>query len=425
MSAPRHHAEGYGRYPAPTADNPQEKPARETTLKIGRERRTLSIYPAEAGYELQHELDFLTNRALEPNPFFSARFLAPAMPRLEDRSIRLLVMRDVSEKRSRLRFLMPFSVERPAFAVGPAIMRAWANPYGPIGTPLLDAEEAAGTLDDLLEGLSAKDLDLPPVLVLPDLRLDGATAGLLRAIAVSRSLPVAEALPQERPVLESHLDGEAYLERALSKNHLREMRRQWRGLESNGRLSYEVARQPSAIHERLEEFLALEATGWKGRRRSAMVSDRYRAAFAREAVTNLAEVDAVRIHTLDLDGAAIASMIVFVLSGEAYTWKTAFDENFARYSPGKLLMMRLTEWHLDDANIVRSDSCAAPNHPIMSRLWQERMRVGTLVVGLDPRRDREVRQVSAQLHLYQNTRNLARKLRDKVRSISRQRRPVV
>ena len=33
-----------------------------------------------------------------------------------------------------------------------------------------------------------------------------------------------------------------------------------------------------------------------------MVLDRYRAAFAREAITNLAEADSVRIHTLDLDG---------------------------------------------------------------------------------------------------------------------------
>ena len=422
MPAPRHHMDGYGRHAAPAATGPDDRPPRETTLKIGREGRTLSVYPAEAGYELQPELDFLTYRALEPNVFFSARFLAPAMPRLEDRLVRLLVMRDASERRSRLRFLMPFSVERPGFAVGPSIMRAWSNSYGPIGTPLLDAEEAAATLDDLLEGLSTKALGLPQVLVLPDLRLDGATSALLRAVALSRNLPVAETLLEERPVLESALDGEAYLRQALSKNHLREMRRQWRHLESKGRLSYEVARQPAEIQERLEEFLALEASGWKGKRRSAMVSDRYRAAFAREAVTSLAEVDAVRIHTLDLDGAAIASMIVFVLSGEAYTWKTAFDEDFAGYSPGKLLMMRLTEWHLDDANILRSDSCAAPNHPIMSRLWQERMRMGTLVIGLDPRRDREVRQVSAQMHLYQNTRNLARKLREKVRSIARQRR---
>jgi len=105
--------------------------------------------------------------------------------------------------------------------------------------------------------------------------------------------------------------------------------------------------------------------------------------------------------------------------GEAYTWKTAYDEEFSKYSPGKLLVAELTEWHLDDANIARSDSCAVPDHPVMSRFWEEREDMGTLVVGLQQNRDRDVRQVAAQLHLYRNTRNVARLLRDKIRSLAK------
>ena len=78
----------------------------------------MCIYPARAGYDLQQELDFLSNRAMEANVFFTGRFLAPAMPRLEDRQIRLLLMRDEDRDRSRMRLLMPFSVEKPGFAVG-------------------------------------------------------------------------------------------------------------------------------------------------------------------------------------------------------------------------------------------------------------------------------------------------------------------
>ncbi len=215
-------------------------------------------------------------------------------------------------------------------------------------------------------------------------------------------------------MLQSYEDGPAYLHSTLSKGHLREMRRQAKLLSAMGVLNYNVARQPGEIRLRMEEFLALEASGWKGRKRSAMVNDRLRAAFAREAITNLAEADAVRIHTLDLDGQAIASMVVFIMAGEAYTWKTAYDERYARFSPGKLLMADLTEWHLDDANIERTDSCAVPDHPIMSRFWKEREAMGTLVIGLKPNADRDVRQVGAQLHMYRNTRNIARILRDKV-----------
>nr|WP_246085170.1 GNAT family N-acetyltransferase [Rhizobium glycinendophyticum] len=386
----------------------------EAEIAVGRPGRRLSIYPGQMGYDLQDELEHLTYRVMEANVFFAPRFLAPAMPRLEERQVRLAVIRDEDERRSRLRMLFPYSVEKPGFSVGPSIIRIWSNPFGPLGTPLVDAEGAAETLDNLLEALGRSEAKLPGVLVFPDLRLDGRFAQLARAVAISRDLPLTVTTTYERPMLESLDDGETYLRASLNKNHLREMRRQFRMLCEIGPVTYNVARQPEEIRVRMEEFLALEASGWKGRKRTAMVNDRLRAAFAREAITNLAEADQVRIHTLDLGGRAIASMVVFIMAGEAYTWKTAFDETYARFSPGKLLVADLTEWHLDDANIRRTDSCAAPDHPIMARFWKEREAMGTLVIGLRSNTDRDVRQVGAQLHMYRNTRNIARILRDKV-----------
>ncbi|MBO3762368.1 GNAT family N-acetyltransferase [Ciceribacter sp. L1K23] len=396
------------------ASVPRERPVADIELEIGRPGRRLFLYPARMGYDLQEELQFLTNRAMEPNIFFAAGFLAPAMPRLEDRQVRLALIRDDRNNRSRMRMLMPFSVEKPGFSVGPSIIRAWSNPFGPLGTPLIDAEEAAETIENMLEAYALPASKLPGVLVLPDLRLNGIVAQMIRALAISRDLPLTLTNTYQRPMLNSDEDGETYLAGSLSKHHLREMRRQWRLLAKDGGLSYNVARQPEDIRVRMEEFLALEASGWKGKKRSAMVMDRYRAAFAREAITNLADIDAVRIHTLDLNGQAIASMVVFIMGGEAYTWKTAYDESYARFSPGKLLMVELTKWHLDDANIERTDSCAVPDHPIMSRFWREREEMGTLVIGLARNSDRDVRQAANQLHLYRNTRNMARILRDKI-----------
>lgn len=395
-----------------------ERPDADTRLRVGRPGRELCLYPAALGYDLQEELEFLSNRAMEPNIFFSARLLAPAMPRVDDKQVHLALIRDESNNRSRLRLLMPFTIERPGFSIGASIIRTWANPFGPLGTPLVDAEDAAETIDNLLEALALREARLPSVLVLPDVRLNGRFAQLAKAVAISRNLPVTVTDPFQRPMLESLADGETYLKHAISPHHVREMRRLWRKLETKGKLAYSVARQPEEVRLRMEEFLLLEAKGWKGRRRSALINDRYRSAFAREAITNLAEVDAVRIHTVDFDGRAIASLIVFVMAGEAYTWKTAYDEDFASYSPGKLLMIKLTEWHLEDANIMRTDSCAVPDHPIMSRFWEEREEMGTLVIGLNQNGDRDVRQVAAQLHRYRNTRNMARILREKILSIA-------
>jgi hypothetical protein len=389
--------------------------AQHEIFGAGRRPRRLAIYPASAGFDLVEELDHLCVRTIEPNIFFNPRFLAPAMPRLEDREVRLAVIREGDEDRSRLRFLVPFSVEKPPVPLGVSIMRAWSSPFGPLGTPLIDNDDPVSVVEDLLDMLSRPHLKLPKVLVLPDMRLDGPVASVLRTVALGRNLSFHETLKFERPFLDSRLDGEDYLKNSLRAHHYREFRRLKRRLGDLGRLAYTVARQPDEIRRGVEAFLALEAAGWKGRERTAMAIDRYRAAFAREAVHGLAERDMCRVHTLTLDGKVIACLIVFIENGCAYTWKTAYDENFSAYSPGTLLMIEVTRTHLDDPNIMATDSCAVPDHPVMSRIWSERRAIGTLVIGLTPEADRAARQAAKQLHLYQETRNMARVLRNRLK----------
>ncbi|RWD71678.1 GNAT family N-acetyltransferase [Mesorhizobium sp.] len=396
-------------------------PAHIELFASNRPERKLAIYPASAGFDLVEELDYLSARTVEPNVFFNPRFLAPAMPRLEDREVRLAVIRDGDEYRNRLRLLVPFSVERPAIPLGVPVMRTWSSPFGPLGTPLVDRDDPIGVIEDFFSMLSRPHLKLPKVFVLPDMRLDGPVASLLTSFADSRGLTLVTTGKLERPVLESDADGEDYLKASLRAHHYREFRRLKRRIADLGKLEHVVARGPDEIRHAIESFLTLEAAGWKGRERTAMAIDRYRAAFAREAVHRLAEQDMCRIHLLTLDGRAIACLVVFVEAGVAYTWKTAYDETLSAYSPGTLLMIEVTKQHLDDPNIVMTDSCAVPDHPVMSRLWSERKPMGTLVVGVTPDADRLARQAASQLHLYRETRNMARLLRNRMRSLLKRR----
>ncbi|TGS51768.1 GNAT family N-acetyltransferase, partial [bacterium M00.F.Ca.ET.179.01.1.1] len=116
----------------------------------------------------------------------------------------------------------------------------------------------------------------------------------------------------ERPVLESEADGEAYLKASLRSHHYREFRRLKRRLADLGKVEHVVARGPDEIRHAIENFLTLESSGWKGRERTAMAIDRYRAALARDAVHRLAEHDMCRIHLLTLDGRDSACVAVFV-----------------------------------------------------------------------------------------------------------------
>ncbi len=380
-------------------------------------QRKLAIYQASAGFDLVEELDFLCARTIEPNVFFNPRFLAPAMPRLEDREVRLAVIRDGDEEASRLRLLVPFSVEKPT--IGVPVIRTWASPWGPLGTPLVDRDNPESVIDDFLRILARPHLKLPSVLVLPEVRLDGPVAATIQSVAEARNLPLQRTSMIERPFLASNMEGEAYLRKSLSSHHYREFRRIYRRLADHGQLEHVVARSVDEVRRGIEVFLSLEAAGWKGRERTAMAVDRFRAAFAREAIDRLAEQDFCRIHTLELNGKPIAALVVFVEAGVAYTWKTAYDESYASYSPGTLLMIEVTKQHLDDPNIVETDSCAIPDHPVMTRLWSERRPLGTIVIGLTPDSDKATRQATQQLHFRRESRNFARLLRNRVRSLLR------
>lgn len=401
-----------GLNPAP----PEARPAAEYGI-ADRENRHLSIFPATAGSTLLAELEYLSRRAIEPNVFFNPRFLAPAMPRLDDRAVQLAILRDETPARSRMRLLFPFSIEKPSLQFGPSIIRCWANAFAPLGTPLIDADDPVSVVEDLFEIMGRGHLKLPSVLVFPDMRSHGAATALLKQVAFDRNLPLYTTRREMRPTLASPLDGEDYLRESLGAHHRRDLGRLRRKLETLGRIEHTVVRGQRDVIDAMEAFLTLEASGWKGSQRTAMAIDRYRAAFAREAIYMLAEEDQVRVHTLTLNGKAIAAMVVFVEAGVAYTWKTAFDETYARYSPGNLLLVEVTKQHLDDPNIVTTDSCAVPDHPVMSRFWTEREPMETLVIGLAVAADRAARQVAAQMNLYRQTRAAAKIVQGKLKTL--------
>lgn len=385
--------------------------------RLTKGNRKFAVYPSGAGFEIFDDLDPVTNFTVEPNIFFAPRFCVPAMPRLDERQVFVMVLQDRAEQTANTRFLMPYTVEKPGFRIGPDLIRSWSSPFGPYGVPLVERRESAQIVDDLMQTLASPAMPLPKVLALPDVFADSPVISLFRSVALANGLPLATTRATKRPVLDATQDADTYFKDAVSGHHRRNLRRLWRKLDAQGGLSYDIARNREAVRIAMEEFLLLENAGWKGRQRSSLAADRYRAAFAREAVNGLADRDRCRIHQLKLGEKIIASLIVFVDAGRAWTWKTTFDETLSNFSPGTLLMQRVTEALMDDPNIDSADSCAPEDHPVMSRLWQERRDILTLVIGLEQGRDREVRQAAAQIELYKSTRTTARMVRRRMNSL--------
>ncbi|RZM08307.1 MAG: GNAT family N-acetyltransferase, partial [Sphingomonas sp.] len=239
-------------------DRPLDNPEANVEVASGDGKRRFSIYAPAAAFDLAAELDFLTRRAIDQNVFFAPQFLVPAMPRLGERHVRLMVARDEGPRRSRLRFLMPFSIERIGMLGGPMAIRAWTHPFGPLGTPLVDSDDPQATLTSLLVTLRRPELKLPDVLVIPDLRIDEPFARTMAEAVGALGLPMTAVNAFDRAAL---IKG-ASLTDALSPKRRREVQRQRRMLSAQGELGFDVARTPAEVLAAMEEFLTLEASGW-------------------------------------------------------------------------------------------------------------------------------------------------------------------
>jgi CelD/BcsL family acetyltransferase involved in cellulose biosynthesis len=167
----------------------------------------------------------------------------------------------------------------------------------------------------------------------------------------------------------------------LSSRRRGQFARQMRRLAETGPVVVEATAEPDTVRARFEEFLALEARGWKGRRGTALNSSVATAAFARDMVFNRSERGTVRIASIRVGERPAAIAVAFVAGSTAYGWRIAYDEGFAKSSPGAQLLLDLPESLFFDPGVETIDSCSPAGDRFASSLWPDRMALGTLVIG--------------------------------------------
>jgi GNAT acetyltransferase-like protein len=169
-----------------------------------------------------------------------------------------------------------------------------------------------------------------------------------------------------------------------------------------------VARTPQEMIQAVEIFLALEASGWKARRGTALQQDNGDAGFVRRATLALAETGQCEIVTLRAGDTPVAASIVLRHQDRAFYFKLGVDERFAKFSPGVQLTLDLTRHLCADPAIAMADSTAAADHPMINPIWRGRLKIGDVLIPLR-RRDPVVPLVRAALHLRKLVREPARR----------------
>ncbi|WP_305988209.1 GNAT family N-acetyltransferase [Roseibium sp. MMSF_3544] len=346
----------------------------------------------------------LCDDALDPNPFFGPQFLRPFLHHMGGSAVRLVVVR---EKRTG-RWLLAAPVGRRPAGLALPVATAWTSDYAPLGAPLMhpDAREKDVTL------FFKAAAGVAGVLAIPYLPLASQTAQRLMKLEGVQAFVTLQA---QRAAHASGAEGEQQLEEAYKGKRRKEMRRLLRRLEDHGPVAFACVTGP-AVPESFEAFLDLEASGWKGHGQSALKSKAQTAAFSREAIAALAQNDRIRIDQLRAGDRVIASLVSFIEGGDVFTWKIAFDESFARYSPGAQLAIQAFRENLAHPGFRQADSLAIPGHSMIEPLWRGRLETGTLLLTSGPLSSLKRQICAADIALEKQLRGLGRTVKAKLKS---------
>lgn len=320
--------------------------------------------------------DELTARAVEPNGYYLSPW-ALAVDAGARRRSHVDALCGLTPAR-RLVALMPVISAWRAFRL-PLPLLVSAESYGTLHTPLLSRDDATGAAQALLDDALSRGAR---AIVLREVPLQGAAVAAIRDALARNGLAPAVLHAYPRACLDATRDAEALLREALGAKKLKELRRQRNRLSDNGALTFTVAKSTQDVSRAVETFLALEASGWKGKRGTALVQHGGDAAFIRNATVELAARGQCEIAVLSAGAAPIAAGIILKHDNRAFWFKLGIDERLAKLSPGVQLALELTHHFCADPSVKFVDSTAPADSPMINPIWRERFTIGDLVIPL-------------------------------------------
>ena len=348
----------------------------------------------EAVAELAEDWASLATEAAEPNPFYEHWFVAAASAAAGD--VELLEVR----RGAKLIGLMPLAVESGYAKLPVRFAVNWRHDQMFVGTPLVAAGEEEMFWRAALAFLDGQDW--PVLLHLRSLVEDGPVH---RGLIAARDCAVA--YREQRAFLQSDLAPEAYYEQAVRAKKRKELRRQFNRLAELGPVAFRRFGAGDDLAEWCDYYLRLEKAGWKGEAGTAFACSPARAQFFRDVIAGAQANGRLEFLRLDLAGKPVAMLGNFRCPPGSFSFKTVFNETFARFSPGVLIQRENLDV-LADPEIAWMDSCAAEDHPMIDGFWRERRSIVRVTVPLAGARRRTVYAVCRAL---ERGAELARSLR--------------
>jgi CelD/BcsL family acetyltransferase involved in cellulose biosynthesis len=289
------------------------------------------------------------------------------------------------------------------FGFLPAFLAAPPYEYAFVANPVIDPLYADAVMPAFFDAIAKADT-LPDVVELK--MLDGDADSFRTTTAALGGRPMLKLSERARPFLNGAT------ERKRSGSTAKKLRQDWNRLAALGTVEVVNERAPEATRDTFEIFLKLEQQSWKGDSGTALLSNDDDAAFARRWIAALAAHGSASVALLSVNGRPVAAQVLLYSGTMAYTWKTAFDAEFSRFSPGALLIDKVSD-ALFACGIAQIESCS-PAGSFMAQLWTGRRATVDLLVDLGARKSLTFMVAAFGERAYA----FARELRNRVRGAS-------
>ena len=327
---------------------------------------TVVELPHEAG-DLIDAWEDLARRSAEPNAFFEAEFVLAAARHLKTTNVYLAAFVEDGH----LKAALPVYLNRLWRGIGPGVVRSWVHDYCFLGTPMLDAAQPLRALEGLLDELH-RWAGRQTIFAFDLMGTGGPVEWALnQATTVGHIEPIASQ-SFERAILRHDDD-------STPSGHVRrEVSRLGRRLERQLGAPATVVER-SAVPSAVDDFLELEASGWKAANGTAMASRPEHAQFFRDVCSDFGRRGCLQMRTLEVSGTPVAAKCSLISGNVVFCFKSAYDERFANCSPGYQLEVRDMECFANEQQLWQ-DSCTDPYNSMINRLWPARRTLSNILV---------------------------------------------
>jgi CelD/BcsL family acetyltransferase involved in cellulose biosynthesis len=311
----------------------------------------------------------LARSTATPNPFYEPDFVLPGLEHFGGTELELLVAMDGA---GGWVGLMPVVRRRRWGRFVGAALTGWDHPHCFLDSPLL----ACGSEESAAEAMLHEARREVGLIAFDRLPAEGPVAAALASTCDALGVTPIVWKRFERAALERRPD-DNYVRSTLCGKHFRDLRRKGRKLESElGDIAFvDRAGDPHAV----DDFLALEAAGWKGEERTALAAGPG-AEFFRAICGTFAEAGRLQMLTMQAGDRTVAMQSALIAGEGLFCFKIAYDESLGRFSPGTQLMAETASEFHRRKELEWVDSCSKPRYEPIERLWPDRRELTTILV---------------------------------------------